>query len=387
MADELNKLYFEPSSRCNLECTMCFRNSWIDEGFSDMRAEVFDAALDTAPVGVKTVFFGGMGEPLIHGDILYMVKRASSTGARVELLTNGTLLTRQMSSDLIDAGLDMLWVSLDSIEAEDYEQIRQKSNFALVRRNINAFNTERRKRDNSLEWVRGGYSPGMADGYRAVELGVAFVAMKSNVRQLGKLVNFAFENNISDINVTNVSPTDEASLGECLCQRVISLGLGADGSGHPRISMPVMDNSIDDVKNGMADLYGTEFNLALVGGEMVARRRRYCKFVGEGAAFVKHDGEVSPCMALLHSGSTYLSGKKRVVWSHSFGNVGEQSLCDIWDSDEYAGFRKRNRDFEFSPCAQCGGCDYRDENIIDCFGNDKPTCGACLWSEGVLSCP
>ena len=378
MADELKKLYFEPSSRCNLECTMCFRNSWIDERISDMRTEVFEKALDTAPKSVQTVFFGGMGEPLVHKDILYMVRRASSGGARVEMLTNGTLLTRQISSDLIDAGLDMLWISIDSIDADDYDKIRQKSSFKLVRSNILAFNAERRKRDNAAEWIRAN---------KSTELGVAFVAMKSNVSQLGKLVNFAFDNNASDINVTNVSPTDEASLDECLCQRVISLGLGADGSGHPRISLPVMDNRIDAVKSGMTDLYGTEFNLALVSGEMVARRRRYCKFVGEGAAFVRHDGDVSPCMALLHSSSTYFAGKKRIIWHHSFGNAGRQSLCDIWNSGEYASFRKRNRDFEFSPCAQCGGCEYRDENVTDCFGNSKPTCGACLWSEGVLSCP
>ena len=387
MADELNKLYFEPSSRCNLECTMCFRNSWIDEKLSDMSAEVFDKAIDSAPESVKTVFFGGMGEPLIHEDILYMVKRASSKGVRVELLTNGMLLTRQTSSDLIDAGLDMLWISLDSIEADNYDQIRQNSSFRLVRNNIMAFNAERNRRDKTADWGRGVSAAEWLQGASTIELGIAFVAMKSNVNQLGGLVNFAFDNNIRDINVTNVSPTDEASLDECLCQRVVSLGLGADGSGHPRISLPVMDNRIDVVKSGMMDLYGTEFNLALVGGEMVARRRRYCKFVGEGAAFVRHDGDVSPCMALLHSNSTYLSGKKRVIWRHSFGNAAQQSLSDIWNSDEYADFRKRNRDFEFSPCAQCGGCDYRDENVIDCFGNDKPTCGACLWSEGVLSCP
>jgi len=36
-------------------------------------------------------------------------------GARspVELITNATLLTEKMSQELIDLGLDMLWVSLD----------------------------------------------------------------------------------------------------------------------------------------------------------------------------------------------------------------------------------------------------------------------------------
>jgi len=385
--DELGKLYFEPSSRCNLECTMCFRNTWIGETFSDMDTGVFDSALDSMPDSVHTVFFGGMGEPLMHKDILYMVGRAEKKGVKVALLTNGTLLTREVSKELLEAGLNMLWISLDSIEAFGYEQIRQNSSFALVRQNIAAFNAERRSREYRNETI---WRENLAAGKpreSATELGIAFVAMKSNVHQLGSLNTFAFENGVSEINVTNVSPTDEGSQDESLCTRILSLGLGADGSGNPRISLPVMDNRIEAVKKGMMNLLGTDFNLAFAGGQMVARRRRFCKFVDEGTAFIRHDGEVSPCMALLHNNTTYLSGKRRTVRSHSFGNAGQSSLRDIWSSEEFAAFRSRVRGFEFSPCSYCGGCDFRDENVTDCFGNTKPTCGACLWSEGVLSCP
>ena len=378
MTDELLKLYFEPSSRCNLACTMCFHNSWIGESLSDMDTQVFDHAIDTMPESVGTVFFGGMGEPLIHESILYMVKRAAEKGVRVELLTNGTLLTREMSASLLEAGLNMLWVSLDSIDADEYEQIRQKSSFSLVRQNILDYNTERRKRENTVEWIV---------GRTPAALGIAFVAMKSNIRKLGELNRFAFEHGVNDINITNISPTDRESQEESLCTRILSLGLGADGSGHPRISMPLMDARIDAVMEGVSDLLSTDFSFVPVGSGITARRRRYCKFIGDGVAFIRHDGEVSPCMALLHSSETYLDNKKRVVWHHSFGNAGQKSLSDIWNSEEYAQFRSTVRDFQFSPCTQCGGCDFRDENKEDCFGNKKPTCGACLWSEGVLSCP
>ncbi len=64
-----------------------------------------------------------------------------------------------------------------------------------------------------------------------------------------------------------------------------------------------------------------------------------------------------------------------------------ERLDDIWSSRDYAEFRSRVRNFEFSPCIHCGGCDNRDDNKSDCLGNMKPTCGACLWSEGIISCP
>jgi MoaA/NifB/PqqE/SkfB family radical SAM enzyme len=349
---------------------MCFRKTWLDEPFADMSAEVFTNVLDSMPDGVETVFFGGMGEPLFHKDILTMVKRAADKGPRVELLTNGTLLTREMSSALLDAGLKKLWVSVDSFEAEGYESIRRNSNFGLIKNNISKFNLERYRRDDTAE------------------LGIAFVAMRSNVRQLGALAKFAFENKVNDINISNVIPTDAGSLKESLYNRIVSLELytqNIDGV-YPSVNLPMMDTQIPGVLEGLLGLYSSDSNIRFNGVPLL-RRKRYCKFIEEGNAFVRHDGDVSPCMALLHTGVTYLEDSRRIVYHHAFGNMKNDRLDDIWQSHDYAAFRSRVRNFEFSPCVHCGGCDNRDDNKNDCLGNLKPTCGACLWSEGIVSCP
>lgn len=369
-ADSLKKLYIEPTSQCNLSCTMCFRKTWIDESFSDMEINVFDNIIETMPDGVETVFFGGMGEPLYHKDIIYMVQHASDKNIRVELLTNGTLLTKEMSASLLDAGLNMLWVSIDSFDAEGYENIRQNSNFSLIKNNILKFNTERLKRDSETE------------------LGIAFVAMKSNVRQFSLLTRFAQENNVSKVNISNMIPTDSYSLKESLYTRIISLELNARNTvvNSPHIDVPLMDFQIPEAKEGFMDLLSSNCNISL-SGEPVLRRNRYCRFIEENMSFVRYDGDVSPCMALIHSGITYIDDKKRTVYHHSFGNLKDQSLTDIWSSKEYSEFRARVKKFDFSPCIHCGGCENRDDNCIDCLGNLKPTCGACLWSEGIISCP
>ena len=92
----LRKLYIEPTTKCNLNCRMCFRHTWFDEPICDLSLEDFRKALDTMPSSVETIFFGGMGEPLFHRDILQMVRLAAETGAEVELLTNGTLLSEEL---------------------------------------------------------------------------------------------------------------------------------------------------------------------------------------------------------------------------------------------------------------------------------------------------
>ena len=68
-----------------------------------------------------------------------MVARAKETGANVELITNGTLLTRDLSHRLIDAGLDMLWVSLDGATPESHADVRLGSALPEVLANIAAF--------------------------------------------------------------------------------------------------------------------------------------------------------------------------------------------------------------------------------------------------------
>ena len=370
MSDTLKKLYIEPTSNCNLACTMCFRKTWIDEPFDDMQWDVFKNALDTMPSGVETVFFGGMGEPLFHKDILEMIQYAASKNCRVELLTNGTLLSNEMSARLLDAGLNKLWVSVDSFEPEGYENIRQNSSFKLIKNNIAKYNNERSKRED------------------AAGLGIAFVAMKSNVRQLGQLAKFALEHKVTDINISNVIPTDASSLEESLYNRIVSLELYTQNVGgvYPSVNLPMMDMQQPDVREGLLGLYAADCNIEFNGVPLM-RRKRYCRFVEEGNAFVRHDGDVSPCMALLHSAVTYLEEHRRIIYHHSFGNVKNERLDDIWKSGSYAEFRARVKNFEFSPCIHCGGCDNRDDNNSDCLGNMKPTCGACLWSEGIISCP
>jgi MoaA/NifB/PqqE/SkfB family radical SAM enzyme len=121
----LAKVYVEPTNICNLECRTCIRNVW-DDPLGQMCSTVFDSILE----GLRgfslspTVVFGGFGEPLAHPDIVRMVARMKTLDAKVELITNGTLLTKEMSRKLIIAGLDMLWISLDGATPESYADVR-----------------------------------------------------------------------------------------------------------------------------------------------------------------------------------------------------------------------------------------------------------------------
>jgi len=380
--DTLRRLYIEPTSRCNLNCLMCFRRTWFDETPGHMMLDNFRRALDSAPDTVETIFFGGMGEPLFHPQIVEMVRLASQRVKDVQLLTNATLLTEKMSAALLDSGLTMLWISIDSFDPESYEEIRVNGRFDLVMKNMAAFNRLRGKLNAAAETVERRLS-------RSIRLGATFVVMRSNLKQLQRLPEFAAENHIDEVNVSNIYPSDPEAEKEALYIDAIHGRRGADTlkDFRPKITLPYMDWEKPDIWDNLKPVFLDMRHTVSIAEMPLVRRSEYCRFIEDGIAFVRSDGDVSPCMALLHNGTSSLCGQLRAIKHHSFGNVSAEPLSEIWESEPYRRFRDRVRRFDFAPCIHCGHCDMGLDNQEDCLGNEAPTCGGCLWSEGVIRCP
>ncbi len=121
--DDLNKIYIEPTNRCNLNCLICIRNSW-NEPNGDMDWSVYQkliADLKAFPEA-KTIAFAGLGEPLLHPKLPEMIRLAHEQGLRTEVTSNAMLLTPAMALQLIDSGLDQLSVSIDGASSDTYEK-------------------------------------------------------------------------------------------------------------------------------------------------------------------------------------------------------------------------------------------------------------------------
>ncbi len=239
----LKKLYIEPTTGCNLNCKMCFRHTWFDEPICDLSLEHFRRVIASMPASVETIFFGGMGEPLFHREICDMVRIAADTGAEVELLTNGTLLTEKMVHNLIDAGLSRLWVSIDDLESDVSANANMDPEHSghdhsgKVMSNIRALNRIRQQQLSSLS------------------LGITFVAMRSNVHQLAKLPHFIAQNLVDEVNVSNISPVDESSKNEMLYNVLVDMYSGPGrGSVLPNVRLPYFDMNLPEVAGGIRSL-------------------------------------------------------------------------------------------------------------------------------------
>ena len=169
----LRKVYIEITNLCNLNCSTCMRNVW-DAEFGRMSEDTFEQVL----TGIQAfspqpeIFFGGYGEPLSHPGCLTMLRRAKELGLRVSLITNGILLTEAVSRQLIDMGLDMLWVSLDGASPECYTDVRLGNALPTILDNL--------KTMRYLQYSQFGLSPWAM----SPRLGIAFVAMQRNIRDL-----------------------------------------------------------------------------------------------------------------------------------------------------------------------------------------------------------
>jgi len=133
-------LDLEVTNRCNLKCIMCFHSLAPDKlkPFGDMDINLYKKLIDEfSEKGGCSLKLMHRGEPLLHPDIVEMVRYAKDKGLiEVMFNTNATLLSPEMSKNLIEAGLDKLICSVDGCTKEVYESVRVGANFETVLQNI-----------------------------------------------------------------------------------------------------------------------------------------------------------------------------------------------------------------------------------------------------------
>src|SRR5437868_4940984 len=93
----------EPTLSCNLRCRMCHVSYMPNEP----RA-VFDADLIARLACLKGKYFtlGSAFEPMVHPRFNDIIRQLNQIEARIELITNGTLLEEESLKVLTDSGLE-----------------------------------------------------------------------------------------------------------------------------------------------------------------------------------------------------------------------------------------------------------------------------------------
>jgi MoaA/NifB/PqqE/SkfB family radical SAM enzyme len=366
----LRKVYVEVTNGCNLDCRTCIRNIW-EEPIGQMNDDTFHRIIEGLHEFSPrpTVFFGGFGEPLSHPDIVGMVARAKALDCSVELITNGTMLTPTMSRRLIEADLDVLWVSIDGATPESYADVRLGATLPEVLSNVKTFRDLR-----------------MEAQLLTPEIGFAFVAMRRNIADLASVLRLGYERDVTHFLITNVLPYTSELRDEALYTHALMDIIYQPPLELPHVKLPKIDVS-EIMNERLYRALHQNVQTVSIGGAILGEASDRCPFIESGSTAISWEGNLSPCLPLLHTHSYYLDERRRFSRRYVVGNILEKSLKELWDEPQYLALRERVQNFSFSHCVFCAGCDFALANEEDCRGNTHPTCGGCLWAQGVIQCP
>ena len=124
-----------PTNTCNFKCSYCAQSLGLQQLQEDynissgnMTISIINKIVKQAedfPDKFKLVSFMGHGEPLVNPNLIEMVKiiKQSGIAGRVDMITNGSLLTKKRSKQLISTGIDVIRISLQGISSKSYKRV------------------------------------------------------------------------------------------------------------------------------------------------------------------------------------------------------------------------------------------------------------------------
>ncbi|MEM1557510.1 MAG: GTP 3',8-cyclase MoaA [Thermoproteota archaeon] len=124
------------TEKCNLKCFFCHRE-WDPSDKCSLEPKDIGRIVEAASsLGINRVKITG-GEPLLRSDIVEIIREVSPLVKEVSLVTNGILL-ENYASDLKNAGLSRVNVSLPSLDPSKYRSITGGGDITRVFNGINA---------------------------------------------------------------------------------------------------------------------------------------------------------------------------------------------------------------------------------------------------------
>ena len=303
--------------RCNLACEMC--DYWRQDLPTPLTTDLVVHTLDElAALSCRKVHFSG-GEPTLRSDLPDLIAHARRLKLRATLTTNGTLLTRELSTRLVRAGLNSVCVSIDSPVRSVHDRIRGmpgafKQTLAGVR-----------------ELRRAAERRGVA-----LPIRINTVVSRENYDTLDKLPALAHELGAQSL---LLMPVDDPSGKLWLSKRRLL-------DYNRRIAPALAERS---TAMGLMRSLDEAYPFGATRDELAASRHgHYARGLYERQpcyapwthSLVTADANVAPCCSAA-----------RVT----LGDLQYQSFADIWQGESYRRLRHAVRDGE--PLPHCAGCD------------------------------
>ena len=111
----------EPIHFCNLSCIMCHVHFEPRMSRAKLDLDLVAERLGDPRLAGRWLLIASGYEGTAHPDFARFVNRASEMGFKLELTTNGSLLTDKLSAEIRDAAFKYVTFSFDGIRKDSYE--------------------------------------------------------------------------------------------------------------------------------------------------------------------------------------------------------------------------------------------------------------------------
>lgn len=299
-----------PCDVCNYKCIMCYPHSDSFKGrtayasdwekFKDrgmLNFGVFERLIrEFREMNVERVHLCGIGEPLLHPDILRMVACVKTAGLWCGLTTNGSLLDQRKIKDLVHFGLDSLHISINAAYTSTYEQIIMSTagvSLEEIKGKIQELKDARRENKSCVP-----------------KLSLGFVLFNKNYLELQSMIDFAAQSGVDEIIFKHANLEKETfhlALGIEQCKSIIQTLRRLKN----KIKKPLI--SYEDF-----EIASDAYKVTPISYKIIR-----C-YIGWFFSRVLANGDVVSCCS-----------RNRVV-----GNIHKNTFKEIWYSQEYKSFRE-----------------------------------------------
>ncbi|QJT08423.1 radical SAM/SPASM domain-containing protein [Oceanidesulfovibrio marinus] len=349
-ANKIRQVSIRITDLCNLRCIMC--GQWGEHGFlhgknlkelkkCEVPVERYQELLrDLAAHGHRPILYLWGGEPTMYNGWLDLLETAKELKMPSSIVTNGTKLA-QYADRIIDSSMYLCQISIDGHNEELHNSIRRAqgiNSFKSINEGIDALQEARARANKklpliaSLTTVSRDNANNLVDIYEAfkdkVDLCVFYPAWwiseeRADAHTKDFERRFGFEPQLHRGWIGGWTPQDYKALNEQFQE------LRARSKGYknpPVIFIPNLDGEEDLEK------YYTDHSERFGYDECISIFQ---------VIEIDSNGDISPC---------------RDYHDYVVGNVKDQTITEIWNSDRFKQFRKSiSQDGLMPVCSRCCG--------------------------------
>jgi radical SAM protein with 4Fe4S-binding SPASM domain len=316
-------LWIELTSTCPFDCIFCSRKLRRGNG-EHMPFPLYRSLIEQLR-DPRIIRLNYSGESIHYPFLVEAIELAGSTGAFTELVTAFASIPPALIEPLARSGLGGLSISLHTLDGDQFRRIYRYSTLERLQSRLG-------------EFVRS------CDGVKKPpRLNFAFVAMDSNLEQLGAVADFAARHKADGIFVHPVLKRDPILVefpAELDNNQRLTAGFKARlndavnraGARHPEVSIVVAN---PDVSGGyLLGAIPAPYPGPLPPGAYI----RTCEQNPWDTIHVLANGDVVVC---------------EVLDKEPLGNLARESLREIWHGGAYAQFRRRYVHADVPECRNC----------------------------------